>query len=121
MLGNDTVGNCVFCTAFHWIQQASLFIEQPLPTDPTTKECVDAYSAVTGYTPADPGTDNGTVVMGPGGLVEYWTRHGLLCGGVINMLTSAVDQHPRPARDTGCAGHRSTDGRSQSVAGQRGR
>ena len=90
MLGNDFAGNCVWCTIFHWRQQASLYTGQPLPSAPTTNECIAAYTGATGYNSNDPSTDNGTVVMGPGGAVEYWTKTGVVCGGVLNKLTSAV-------------------------------
>jgi hypothetical protein len=90
MLGNNIAGNCVWCTGFHWIEQASLYTGQPLPSAPTTNECLAAYAAGTGYNSNDPSTDNGTVVMGPGGMVEFWTKTGLLCGGKRNFLTSAA-------------------------------
>lgn len=101
MLGNDVAGCCVFATAFHYIQLAAIYALKPLPQEPTADECLMPYSAVTGYDPtqtqpdgSNP-TDKGTVVMGPGGLVEYWIKTGLVCGGVRNMLTSAatVDIH----------------------------
>lgn len=58
MLGNDSVGDCVFAGAAHetkaWnasVKKNILFSDQSVLSD---------YSAVTGYTPTDPNTDQGT-------------------------------------------------------------
>lgn len=89
-LGNDTCGDCVWATACHYIQIAAAYTLSPLPKVPTDAEAIAAYSACTGYKPGDNSTDNGTVVMGAGGMIEYWTRTGIVCGGRRNMLTNAV-------------------------------
>lgn len=89
MLGNDRVGCCVFASALHYLQMISLYRGKPIT--PTETECLEAYSAVTGYDSRDPTTDNGSVVMGPGGMIEYWHRHGLMAGGELNKCgTPAV-------------------------------
>lgn len=90
MLGNDKAGNCVFASILHYLQLASLYTLQDKPLEPTEAEAIAAYSAVTGYDPANSLTDGGTYVMGPLGAMQYWTTHGITCGGVLNHLTSAA-------------------------------
>lgn len=90
MLGNDQVGDCVLASTAHWVQIASGYTGAALPSAPSADECVAAYSAITGYDPNNPLTDQGTVVMGPGGLVEYWTRTGIMIGGELSKLQAAV-------------------------------
>lgn len=90
MLGNDSVGDCVLASVAHWVQIARGYTGVALPHDPTADECIAAYSAITGYDPSNPATDQGTVVMGPGGMVEYWTRNGITVGGELSRLSAAV-------------------------------
>ncbi|WP_433568071.1 hypothetical protein ACQP1O_43285 (plasmid) [Nocardia sp. CA-151230] len=58
MLGNDEVGDCVWAGAAHetmiWGREANTTIEF------NTEAVESDYSAVTGYNPADPSTDQGT-------------------------------------------------------------
>lgn len=58
MLGNDHYGDCVWAGAAHetilWNAEAAVF---PTFTDASVLE---AYTAVTGFNPADPNTDQGT-------------------------------------------------------------
>lgn len=58
MLGNDTVGDCVFASACHqhmlWNAAAGKHVSF------TAKNALSDYSAVTGYDPKDPSTDQGT-------------------------------------------------------------
>lgn len=58
MMGNDMVGDCVIAddAHHHMLRTANTgAIEIP-----TTQQVLDQYSAVTGYNPADPSTDQGT-------------------------------------------------------------
>lgn len=59
MLGNDSTGDCVFAGACHehmlWTMEGGF----PRATF-TAKDALSDYSAVTGYNPADPSTDQGT-------------------------------------------------------------
>lgn len=84
MLGNDDVGDCVIAAAMHQIMQLDAYRNPGDGLIPTTQEAVTAYSAVTGYVPGDANTDQGTYVLGQGGLIEYWSKTGLLCGGELN-------------------------------------
>lgn len=92
MLGNDQVGNCVWASAFHYLILLSLYAGSAIR--PTTDECIAAYSAGTGYTPSNPASDQGTVVMGPGGMLDYWINTGLVAGGVNNKCTGAAVVNP---------------------------
>ncbi len=58
MLGNDRVGDCVFAGAGH---ETMLWNEEGgHPVRFTVESVLADYSAVTGYDPADPSTDQGT-------------------------------------------------------------
>jgi hypothetical protein len=60
MLGNDTAGDCVFAGADHetmlWTTEAAN------PATFTAATAIADYSAVTGYDPGNPATDQGTEV-----------------------------------------------------------
>lgn len=60
MLGNDTVGDCVIAGADHetmlWTEEGSS------ESSFTTANAISDYSAITGYNPNDPNTDQGTDV-----------------------------------------------------------
>ena len=53
MLGNDTVGDCVFAADGHIVEQATFF-GQGSEYVVSTEQALAAYSQVTGYNPADP-------------------------------------------------------------------
>lgn len=72
MLGNDSLGDCGEASALHlemdWTSNASTeFL-------PTTQDAIAAYSAITGYNPADPSSDQGTVLLD---LLNYWRTTGI--------------------------------------------
>lgn len=60
MLGNDSYGDCVFAGSDHetmmWNAEAGVTVEF------TAENALSDYSAVTGFDPNDPSTDQGTVV-----------------------------------------------------------
>lgn len=72
MYGNDRYGCCVWASMGHCVQTwtANASTEQVLPE----KVILDGYAAVTGFRPADPGTDRGTVMQDG---LDYWRRNGL--------------------------------------------
>ena len=92
MLGNDTVGDCVQAAAMHLLQSMSNYAGRPLV--PTKAETLQAYSESTGYVPGDPSTDQGTVVLGPGGFMEYWLKTGLPIAGGRNKIAGFVQIKP---------------------------
>lgn len=58
MLGNDKYGDCVWAGAGH--ETKAWNITGGHPADITDTTVLEAYSAVTGFNPDDPSTDNGT-------------------------------------------------------------
>lgn len=60
MLGNDTVGDCVFAGSDHETMLWNKLAKHPVSF--TKSNALSDYSAVTGYNPNDPNTDTGTVV-----------------------------------------------------------
>jgi len=90
MLGNDRAGCCVFATFMHYLQVLAEYTHVKLPHGPTEQECISAYSAVTGYDPRIPSSDQGTYYAGQGGAFDYWIKHGIICGGKLNKLTDIV-------------------------------
>lgn len=59
MLANDTLGDCVIAMMLHSIEDFHLDAGTPPPTF-TDADAISLYSAITGYNPKDPSTDQGT-------------------------------------------------------------
>jgi hypothetical protein len=96
MLGNDTFGCCVEASICHYLQEAALY--QGVTVTPSEAECLKIYSDVTGFDPTNPATDQGTYFMGPGGMIEHWTKNGVLVGGALNKCGPVVQvRHTNPA------------------------
>lgn len=95
MLGNDECGDCVVAMGMHFIYQQQSYLTPGRAPMPTAAEAIASYSAIGGYTPSNPDSDQGLTVMGKGGLVEYWARDGLMCGGTNHKLTGVL-QITRP-------------------------
>lgn len=72
MLGNDQYGDCACAGIMHLIQAQSASAGNPLHS--TTEQTLALYSAVTGFNPKDPSTDQGTVLTD---LLAYIQKHGL--------------------------------------------
>lgn len=72
MLGNDSVGNCGEASALHcdmdWTSNNGLTFT------PSTQDAISAYAAITGYNPANPSSDQGTVLLD---LLNYWRQTGI--------------------------------------------
>lgn len=94
MLGNDLWGDCTFAGDGHVVeQQTALGLGQEKVV--TTGQCLDAYSAVTGFDPnAGPSgsnpTDNGATVQSA---MEYLLRSGLAGMKVSAFAELAVTNH----------------------------
>lgn len=95
MYGNDTLGDCVEAAAGHMINLWDSFTQTI--KQPTTGDVIAAYSAVGGYVPGDPSTDNGTNMLD---FLKYWRKTGIaghkiaafvqLKAGDLNELRQAV-------------------------------
>jgi hypothetical protein len=90
LLGNGHVSNCVECSVAHYLATVSRYVHPASPLIPTEAEAIAMYSAVTGYDPTNPATDNGTYFLGPQGMIQYWAEHGVTVGGVLNKVTAAA-------------------------------
>ena len=99
MCGNDTVGNCVLAGGDHetmlWTREGGN------PADFSDKTAISDYSAVTGYDPDDPNTDQGTNVRDA---LNYRRKTGLvdikgkrhMIGAYVGIDPSKIDEKGRP-------------------------
>lgn len=77
MFGNDRYGDCVFASSGHRTMVQSALSGKFIM--PTTAQCLKAYSAVTGFNPNDPSTDQGAVEVD----AANWERRHSLAGAKI--------------------------------------
>lgn len=72
MMLNDKLGDCTCACAGHFIQEWTTLTQKPfVPVDAAVEAM---YSAITGYQPGNPATDNGAVVLD---VLNYWRQIGL--------------------------------------------
>lgn len=81
MLANDSVGDCTCAAVGHLIQLWTAANGNGVV--PTDQEVLDFYSAVTGYDPNDPSTDQGAVMVD---VLGRWHREGIAVGGQTHRL-----------------------------------
>lgn len=94
MLGNDQVGDCAIAGPGH-IEMLWNAIAKT-PTTFSTSATIQDYSTLTGYTPSDPNTDQGTDIVTA---AEYWLNTGFLdaqgnrhkIGAYLGVSTSKLD------------------------------
>jgi len=90
MLLNDRLGDCVVAGMMHlaigW--QANAGQTADAPSDP---EVVAAYSAIGGYDPADPTTDQGCNMLTA---LKYWRNNGLTVGGKKSQIVAFAEVDP---------------------------
>ena len=72
ILGNDQFGDCAEAGAMHLIQAQTANTGSPLQG--TLEQTLALYSAVTGFNPNDPSTDQGTDLLS---LLQYWKTTGI--------------------------------------------
>jgi len=72
MMRNDTIGDCTCAAAGHLIQLWTASSADLIT--PTDTDILAAYSAITGYDPMDPNTDNGANELD---VLNYWKREGI--------------------------------------------
>jgi hypothetical protein len=87
-MGNDAIGDCTCAAAGHLIQTWSA--ENGAEIIVPDADIIAAYSAVTGYKPDDPSTDNGAVELD---VLNYWRQTGI--GGHKIAAFVAVDPKNR--------------------------
>lgn len=81
MLANDRYGCCVPAAAGH-MQQLWTASDAGRELTVTDRQVLAAYTAITGFNPNDPSTDQGT---DPLDALTYWRRHGI-CGHKIGAF-----------------------------------
>ena len=94
VLANDRVGDCVEAAVLHLIQQQSRYAPPYLGLQASDAEAIALYSAVAGYVPGDDATDQGSYVLGPNGVMQYWTNTGVTIGGVLNKCAAYLAVNP---------------------------
>lgn len=74
MLANDQWGDCT-CAGVGHKRIGDVFVNQGRTLKVTDKDALALYSAVTGFNPNDPSTDQGAVCQD---VLDYWRRNGFL-------------------------------------------
>jgi hypothetical protein len=72
MFGNDSCGDCTIASGLH-LQNCWSANAGPSEELFTDQDAVSIYSALTGYNPADPSTDNGAAVLD---VLNFWRATG---------------------------------------------
>jgi hypothetical protein len=86
MLGNDKYGDCVEAGYAHQVQIWGDRADKPFVPDNT--EVLGAYTAITGFNPNDPNTDQGTDILTA---VGYWKSTGM----AGQKITAYASLNPR--------------------------
>jgi hypothetical protein len=73
MMDNDQIGDCTCAAAGHLMMEWTANAKGKI-FDPTDKQIVAAYSAITGYDPSTGANDNGAVELD---VLNYWRQHGI--------------------------------------------
>lgn len=102
MLGNDAVSDCVQAAVMHFIMQQSAYLNPGKGLVGTLAEALEFYAGSTGFdiNQTDPQTgfnptDNGSVMLGRSGVMQYWLGHGVTVGGVLNRCNAFLSLNTR--------------------------
>lgn len=87
MDGNDRVGDCTCADVDHEVKSMQAAAGNALVRS-TTQEVLAAYSAITGYDPADPNTDQGAEMQA---VRDYWRKTGFTLGGEVHQILLFAD------------------------------
>jgi hypothetical protein len=87
MLLNDQLGDCVIAGMMHMAMGWQANAAQ-MHTAPSDAEVVAAYSAISGYNPADPSTDQGCNMLDA---LNYWRNTGLTIGGRKSQIVAFAE------------------------------
>lgn len=88
---NDGIGDCTCACAGHMIEQWTTYANPPGFT-PTDQQILEAYQAVSGYSPEDPSTDNGAIILD---VLNYWRQTGI----AGRSITAFVGLDPKNHQD----------------------
>jgi hypothetical protein len=86
MYGNDQLGDCVEAGIGHQIGQYTLHATGTEALF-TTDQIVGEYSAITGYNPADPNSDQGTYTQDA---MTYWRKSGFVGHQIVAFASLAL-------------------------------
>jgi hypothetical protein len=89
MLANDTLGDCVPAAMLHMAQQWTHYAKNELV--PSDSEAISLYSAIGGYVPGNPSTDNGCDMLTA---LNYWHNTGIQIGNAIHKIDGYVQVDP---------------------------
>ena len=87
MLLNDQLGDCVIAGMMHLAMGWQATAGQT-PAAPSDAEVLAAYSAIGGYNPADPSTDQGCNMLDA---LNYWRSTGLTLGGQKSQILAFAE------------------------------
>jgi hypothetical protein len=96
MLGNDQYGDCAEAGACH---QTMLWTAEGLGTAAPFDDAaaLSNYSAITGFDPSNPVSDQGTAISD---LAGYWKSHGIVdSNGDAHKVVAVVDLNPGDLRE----------------------
>jgi hypothetical protein len=99
MLCNDEIGCCVISAMAHLTMYQSANERLPLPP-PSIAEVIATYSAIGGYVPGQPSTDNGCNMLAA---LKYWRRHGMPIGGALHKIHAFAAVNPHDPQDVASA------------------
>jgi len=92
MLANDRIGDCVIAMMLHSIEDFHLDAGTPVPAF-TDQDAISVYSAITGYNPSNPNSDQGT---DESTAMQYWEAPGLgTSDGATHTIAATVAVDPR--------------------------
>lgn len=89
MYANDSIGDCTCATVGHFIEQWTTDATGA-EIDVTDADVVHAYSAITGYNPADPSTDQGANELD---VLNYWRKTGVAGHQIAAYVKLDVKNH----------------------------
>lgn len=95
MLGNDTYGDCAIAGPCH--QTMLWTAEAGIAAAFDTQAALANYTAITGFNPADPNTDQGTDIDT---MAQYWRQTGLVdTAGNRHQIVAYLDLNPGDLRE----------------------
>ncbi len=90
MMGNSTYGDCAFASSFHLIMLMTGLANRMIVG--SDEEVLAGYSAVTGFNPDDPSTDQGAILSE---VLAYWQQHGFVAERQTHRLAAFTNIDPR--------------------------
>jgi hypothetical protein len=96
VMGNDKIGDCTIAAIYHARQVWSAAVCGKPDTQPE-EQVLSTYSAICGYVPGDPSTDNGGIEQD---VLAYWIKNGIpLANGCRDDLAAMVEVDHRNLDD----------------------